>query len=426
MKVMKKIIISLFIFSAFTGIVFGDEVIKLSVDDAVALALENNISVKNSESSLKLAKRQKNSSWNSISPKASVSGTVTEDLEKSSESYRISGSLSASLSPSLFSSIKSAVLSYEAGELSYEKTLRSVELNVRKSFYSLLYSKENIALQERNLETAQKTYESNLSKYNRGQLSELDLLTSQYNVDSRKPVIESLKNSYQNNIANFKQIIGLALDKEIELMGDLADTINIKLSTDCLQTDLNSVPSVKSAQNSVDSAKNSLLATRFSAYAPSLTASYSYGKSGVELGDLNIVSNSLSIGVSIPLDGFLPWSSGALSVASQKEKLGELKLSLENEKTAAAISIRNSYNTIMQAQNQLETLKQNVNLMQRAYEMTSIAYSNGSKDLLALQTAADNLLNAKTSLQSGEYTLISSVLDLENTLGVPFGTFLAE
>ena len=134
-------------------------------------------------------------------------------------------------------------------------------------------------------------------------------------------------------------------------------------------------------------------------------------------------SNSFSVSLKIPLDGYLPWSSGALSVASQKENLESLELQLDDQKTSAAISVRNSYNTILQAQSQLETLKKNVELMQRTFDMTKIAYNNGSKDLLTLQTAQDNLLNAKTALQQQEYTLISNILTLESTLGVPFGTY---
>ena len=112
-----------------------------------------------------------------------------------------------------------------------------------------------------------------------------------------------------------------------------------------------------------------------------------------------------------------------MSVASQKESLQELELDLDDQKTSAAITVRNSYNTILQAQSQLETLKKNVQLMQRSYDMSRIAYNNGSKDLLTLQTAEDNLLNAKTALSQQEFTLISNILSLESTLGVPFGTF---
>lgn len=401
-----------------------DAILRLTVDDAVKYALENNVSVKKSELALNLKKRAKNSSWNAISPTLTVSGSFNDDLEKDSYSTGISGSAAISLSPSILSSIKTALLAYDAGQLSYEDTKRSVELNVRKSFYNILYQKENLTAQERSLETAQQTYDSNLAKYNRGQLSELDLLNSQYNVESKKPTITSLKNTYTNDIASFKRVLGIGLSINIELEGDLDDVVQkVKLSEEILHGDIEALPSVKSAQNSVDSAKAKLLSTRFSAYGPSLTASYTYGKTKVKNVDDLSTTNSLSLGVKIPLDGYLPWSTGALSVASQKESLEELKLQLEDEKTSAAINVRNSYNTILQAQSQLETLEKNVSLMQRSYEMTRIAYNNGSKDLLTLQKAEDNLLTAKTSLQQQEFTLISNVLTLESTLGVPFGTF---
>ena len=398
--------------------------LTLTVDDAVKLALENNVSVKTSELELKLKKKQKNSSWNSISPSASLTGTYSDDLENDRQTLYAGGSLSLSLSPSIYSSIKSAVLAYEAGELSYEATLRSVELNVRKSFYNILYEKENLSVQEKSLETAQQTYDANLIKYNRGQLSELDLLTSQYNLDSKKPTIITLRNTYTNDLASFKQIIGIGLSQPIVLQGNLDDAVeNIELDDGILHADLDSIPSVQSAKNSVDSAKSSLLASRFTAYAPSLSASYSYGKTKTIDVDPLATSNSFSVSLKIPLDGYLPWSSGALSVASQKENLESLELQLDDQKTSAAISVRNSYNTILQAQSQLETLKKNVELMQRTFDMTKIAYNNGSKDLLTLQTAQDNLLNAKTALQQQEYTLISNILTLESTLGVPFGTY---
>lgn len=424
----KKIIIPVLLFSLFAGLFCQENdnaaVLKLTVEDAVKLALENNVSVKKSELALNLKKRAKNSSWNAISPTLTVSGSFNDDLEKDSYSTGISGSASISLSPSIFSSIKSALLAYDAGELSYEDTKRSVELNVRKSFYNILYQKENLTAQERSLETAQQTYDSNLAKYNRGQLSELDLLNSQYNVESKKPTITSLKNTYTNDIASFKRVLGIGLSINIELEGDLDDVVQkVKLSEEILHGDIEALPSVKSAQNSVDSAKAKLLSTRFSAYGPSITASYTYGKTKTKNVDDLSTTNSLSLGVKIPLDGYLPWSTGALSVASQKESLEELKLQLEDEKTSAAINVRNSYNTILQAQSQLETLEKNVNLMQRSYEMTRIAYNNGSKDLLTLQKAEDNLLTAKTSLQQQEFTLISNVLELESTLGVSFGTF---
>ena len=423
-KILAVGLLGMFAAGAFAQDSETQSVLKLTVDESVRLALENNVSVKKSELALKLKNRLKKSAWSSVSPTASLSGSYTDDFEKDSYSYGASGNISLSLAPSLYSTVKKAVLAYDAGELSYEATLRSVELNVRKSFYNILYQKENLASQERSLETAQQTYDANYSKYNRGQLSELDLLNSQYNLESKKPVITSLKNAYNNDLASFKQTLGIGLSIAIQLEGNLNDAvINIDIPESVLHSNLDEMPSIKVAQNSVDSAKAGLLASRFSAYGPSVTAGYTYGKNKQQGAEDFTTTNQLSLGIKIPLDGYLPWSTGALSVASQKESLQELELELDDQKTSAAITVRNSYNTILQAQSQLETLKKNVQLMQRSYDMSRIAYNNGSKDLLTLQTAEDNLLNAKTALSQQEFTLISNILSLESTLGVPFGTF---
>jgi outer membrane protein len=111
-----------------------------------------------------------------------------------------------------------------------------------------------------------------------------------------------------------------------------------------------------------------------------------------------------------------------MSIETQKSNLEQYKIQLDDARTSAMISIRNSYNTIENAQNQLKTYESNLELMQKTYDMTLIAYNNGSKDLSALETAQDNLSSARFSLQNQKYTIINAVLNLENTLGVPFGT----
>ena len=143
---------------------------------------------------------------------------------------------------------------------------------------------------------------------------------------------------------------------------------------------------------------------------------------GIGARSWSTTGNALGVSVSIPLDGYLPWSTGALSVAAQKATLKDLQLQLENQKTTAEISIQNSAKSIMQAQSQLDLRKKNVELAQKTYDMTLNAYNHGSRDLLKLQNAADSLMSAKINLMQQKFTLISAVLDLENTLGIPFGT----
>lgn len=411
---------------------------KITVDDAVILAADNNISLKRQKINLDTLERRNLTSWNSASPSASVNGSITKPLDELvtepspmakmtkgeyEYSYSVGASVSLSLTPSLYTSIRDAQLKYASGKTSYEEAVRTVELNVRKLFYSLIYTQNSINLQKRNMETARIRYENNRDKYNRGQLSELDLLQSQYSYQSLRPSIESSEIAYQNSLASFKQTLGIPQNEKIELDGSLYDAIPPDSFT--LSQTVDELPSIKKIQASIDQQKNSLMATRFSAYGPTVTGSYSWGLNGndtiEELKD-HSESHSISLGVRIPLDGLLPWSTGAQSVMNQKATLKDLELQLENEKTTAELSIQNSIKNIMQKQSQMELLDRNVEIAQKSYDMTLTAYNHGSRDLLTLQNAADSLLKAKIDRESHIYNLLSAVLDLENTLGVPFGT----
>lgn len=420
---MKKVLlITTFCLSVLCVCYSQENIRKLTVDDAVILAADNNISLQRQRISLNTLEKKKDTSWNGISPSLSASGTMSIPFESDSKlSYSVSASASLNFTPSLFTAIKTAKLNYENGVTSYENAVRTVELNVRKVFCNLLYTKENIQLQERKLETAKSLYESNLAKYNRGQLSELDLLNSQYNYESTIPTLQSLQINYENSIATFKQTLGLNQSEEIELVGNIEDFLNIgKIE---INKNIEEVPAVKTILANMELAKTQLLATRFSAWGPSLSASYSYGKSGnFESSDLRTTGNALSLSLRIPLDGFLPWSNGALSIANQKANLQDLELQLKEKKESTELEIQNSIKKIEQAQAQLNVLENNVELAQKRYNMTLTAYNHGSKDLLTLQNASDALMTARINLSSQKITIFSAILDLENILGVPFGT----
>ena len=420
---MKKVLlITTFCLSVLCVCYSQENIRKLTVDDAVILAADNNISLQRQRISLNTLEKKKDTSWNGISPSLSASGTMSIPFESDSKlSYSVSASASLNFTPSLFTAIKTAKLNYENGVTSYENAVRTVELNVRKVFCNLLYTKENIQLQERKLETAKSLYESNLAKYNRGQLSELDLLNSQYNYESTIPTLQSLQINYDNSIATFKQTLGLNQSEEIELVGNIEDFLNIgKIE---INKNIEEVPAVKTILANMELAKTQLLATRFSAWGPSLSASYSYGKSGnFESSDLRTTGNALSLSLRIPLDGFLPWSNGALSIANQKANLQDLELQLKEKKESTELEIQNSVKNIEQAQAQLNVLENNVELAQKRYNMTLTAYNHGSKDLLTLQNASDALMTARDNLNSQKIKIFSAILDLENILGVPFGT----
>ena len=426
-----KIIFALFVSFFFVNFLFAQsedlnnksEKKILTIDDAVQLAKENNISIKTAENTLDNLALKNKYSWNSVSPTATLNGNFSDNLENDSTTFSFSGAVNLSLKTNLYSEINGAKLNYEKGLLTYKEAVRQIELSVRKSFYNLIYQQENLVLQNRSLETSKTQYLNNEEKFKNGKISELDAFTSRVNYESKKPVVESAETNFQNDLASFKQILGKTQKTEIELKGSLDEILNLKeISFDLLPKVTEPAPNVKSAEYDVEIAKNSLLDSRFSAYAPSISGSYSYGKSKNSNLDDWTTTNNLSVGLSVPLDGILPWSTRAVNVKTNATALDTAEKKLEDAKTTVAVQTESYIRKINQAVKQIDSLKATEELANQTYQMTLTAYNYGKTDFLSLQNANDSVLSAGVSLKSQAYTLISAILDLESVLGIDSGT----
>ena len=427
---MKKLFLLVAFFTV-SAILFAQpddvEKISLTVEQAVAMAQEKNNTIQRGKITLDASERAKNHSWNSISPTANVSGGLTipdgigDSGNPSDYTANIKGTVSLSFSPNLFATIETARIDYEQGKLTYEQTCRTVELNVRKAFYGLLYEQENINLQRRNLQTAKEQYEQNLAKYNQGRMSELDVLSAEVKYKGLQPTVESAYVTFLNDLDAFMQLIGMEKRYFIEFSGTLDDvSVDKKISLENLE--INS-PSIVSLEKQLESAKTALLALRFSAYAPSVSASWQHGYSTTPSKSSDWSDNgTISLTATIPLDGILPWSTRADNINSAKDKIADLELQISEEKKSLKVNTDGAVRKIRQSLSSIKSKQANVELAQRTYDMTLQAYNRGTKDLLSLQNASDSLLSAEVTLKSEQRSLINAVLELENTIGVPFGT----
>ena len=425
---LKQILFLFILFSVFSWNVFSaenDELSKekiLTLEECISLAKENNLSIKVHKNTLNDLKRKNETSWNSVSPSIKGDAAFQDDFINKTESFAISGSLGLTLSTNLYSTIKGAKLNYENGLLTYNQAVKQIEMSVWKTFYDLIYKTEYFSFQSQNLLTAKKNYEQNLEKFKNGKISELDVMSSRVSYEQKKPVLEEARIDLTNNLELFKNIIGVDFDDEIKLDGSLDFLLELKDIK--LPPKENPSPDVQAAKFAVEIAENNLLAQRFSSYSPVITGTYKYGQTLNIDNSLWNETSSLSVGVSIPLDSYLPWSSSAVSINSKKESLESAKLNLEDAEKSIRVNTENALRKINQIISMLEVSKETVALAKKTYEMTETAYNYGKTDFLTLQNASDNVLNAEVSLKNQAKTLMETLLDTEYLLGLEFGTIL--
>lgn len=417
------------------------EKIVLTVEDAVKYASDNNIDIKQQKIALDKAENTRKTAWGVFIPSMRLGGNfqmpyLNENLDFT---LTVTANLSLTLTPSIYSAMKAAILQHEMGELTYSQVTRSIELGVRRAFYSLLYSQENITSLMRTVESTKRQYDQTSAQYKVGQKSELDMLQSRVNYENYLPTLESSIINYENDMSTFKQLLNIPLTSEVELLGSISEESAKLLKEITVEYDLDEMPTVKIAGKRIDMMKNTLLLQRFTAWGPSITLGVTYGIGRSWFPDTPAIrmqklmnpdlekwsdtnSSVFSVGVNIPLDGYLPWSTGGKNISQAKKDIIDAELALEKEKTSVQVEIDKNLSQIRVAQAQIDSIKGTVDFAEKSYEMTRTAYNQGMRDLLTLRNAADQVLQANFNLAGVQFQLISAVLGLESTLGVPFGT----
>ena len=114
------------------------------------------------------------------------------------------------------------------------------------------------------------------------------------------------------------------------------------------------------------------------------------------------------------------YSGGAVSSAVEQAKLNYVAASesLENTHRTVQTSLYNQYNNINASIGTVKAYTQTVVSAQSALDATEAGYDVGTRTIVDVLDATENLYNAKSNLASARYTYILSWLNLRYTSGL--------
>lgn len=417
---MRKIfaIIALLTFSA-------SGVFALTLEEAVSKALENNISIKREKITLEAADRASKHSWNTILPSLSLSAADEISFPENLNNFEVEGKASISIASDFFASINKAKSDYQAARISYEEAVAEILSQVRISYFSLIYEKENLDFLRENLENAKGQAEQNEERYKRGTLSELEYLSSKVAYEKLKPELKAQELAYKNDLKNFCLILGIEENEAgVSPEGSLENFISQyrsffdeemkkSISEDVLNGNLTSV---KLLQKQLEASKKEVSKTKLSVWGPSLNLSYSMNPviSGAEKGS---IKQSASIGLSLPLENLLPFSQGADAIKTAQDSVKDLQLQIEEKSKAVHADYTSLVTSLKQKDESIKALKTFVQLTQQTYNAAQISYSKGTMELLSMQNAAKENLEAKLNLQNEFLENLKLYISLEKLTG---------
>jgi len=434
-------------FLAWAGGTLGAEPLSLTVDQAVDLAVKNNLTLKGEALQLEAKQRSRDLSWNAFIPKTTV-GTALSRLNNQTSSFvslleqipsiapYVSGasqpawiasaSFSAQLNISLalFDGIRHTKLDYEAGALEAEAARQQLARDTKKAFYNLLLLRANLNTFADQLENARQHYEKEKRSYDSGQGSEFSMLNAQVAWENLKPSLDEMKIAMTVAELTFRQTLGLEPAAEFALDGSL-DLQFPSLNTDGLVARaIAQNPALASVRQAIRIQQNLRRGQFDLSYLPvlgfSLTADPTFQKDPFANPWFSNISKDwqqsngmFSVYLSLPLDQFLPFSGTAVTLANMDTQIAGMENSLEIAVQGKRIQVTSLALQLEKSRQAIERLELNVMLANRAYQMAEKGFESGAYELLQVQDADAKLQQAKLNVLSEKYAALSSLFDLE-------------
>ena len=303
----------------------------LTLDDALTLGLENNPDLLTARRNLESLARTEQGKWNSFIPNLSLNGSYSNTHNQDSNSWKWSGSTGISLSFNfgIPFQMNLKTLEYQAGVLEYQKLEANTLNTIAGKFYTLIAEKNNIDILVQAGKLAEEQYQQDLANYNRGLVSELTLLQSRYAYLSSQPEIDSAKSTYETDLNNFKMLIGISED--IELTGSL-EVQKISLPEGNILADKYTEQNYDVQQQAVavEIAVLTKKQSTASELAPTLNLSENLSFSEGTNGKAVDMNGSFTASISIPLTGFIPYSSTNLNVKNVEDQTLKIRLKMHS------------------------------------------------------------------------------------------------
>jgi outer membrane protein len=424
MKMVRAVIIAVLSFHIVPPVPAQELV--LDIETAVAMALENNLDLQAQRLELAGSERESKAAWNSFLPSATARVSTSRGLlGPAAGVWDLSFGLQAGLALSGGSAyeIRGALLAYQSGLIDLETARSQLERDVRIAYYGLLLERSKIELIERNIDTSRQRYELSRASYERGRVSELEMLNALMALENLKPRLDEESLAYTTAMMRFKQDLGL----------DLAGTINL---TGIIEAEEPELPAedlvaryapgrldIRVLVKEQEILENRKKQTATEEFVPELSVSYSYtpGLTDPWSGSWGSdgsweTRSSLGVTLSIPLAPWLPSSTSRVKMQDLEDAIELNALELAGRRLAAEIEIRSLVLEVENAQRSVQVAEQNLALARKVYALTEQEYNAGLSDFLTLQEADDGLQAAQLALLTASYNSRVGLLRLEYAL----------
>ncbi|BDU63175.1 transporter [Candidatus Borrelia fainii] len=370
------------------------EVIKISVEDAVRMALENNLESRDAEYREKIKKLYKDNFWNLLIPNLVFSSNFSRqnsfmpNVEGMGHwNWNFSAAADLSISPSIVNNIRLTIFNYEAAKIGREKVIKNIKLNVLKMYNELLAFKSVLEVLKSQFENSKLKFEQVKISYHNGLISEIDYLNAKLNHSKFQPSLDEQIIKFEETKEKFKLLLGLDVLQDFETIGELSDEIlDISLFDEVINID--GYLEVRDLNNLTKIMKTTLESLWLDAFLPKFSFSVSYNPGSISFSDG--LSGSFkqglyfSLGLTYSFTEVFPFSKSFTEIWERDYRLKFLENKIESKIREFKSNIIQKRKSVRLYKSILDNSKTNLEMSKKNYQVAFDAFNVGTIDLIKL------------------------------------------
>ena len=433
---MKKLILTLCL--AATGTFAAVAQMRLTLDQALDLALSENPTIKVAEMEVQRYDYVKRQTWGGLLPQVSVTGQVNHSfiVQQMSKGFSLGNDPYTTLSGAVDASVPLfAPQVYRMMKMNDKQTARSSRITltaeVKKAFYNILLAEQSLDVLRESQATVQRTVDDTSVQYENGLTSEYDLLTAQVQLSNLKPSILQTENSIRIAKLMLKMYLSIPEQVEIEVEGEL-DAMRDKVlaGTEGLTTDTSDNSDLRTLELQEDLLRLQLKAENASRL-PTIGAFGNFTLTGNNMGSVSFDQatmemttikdgyfwqNPLSAGirVSVPLFSGLTKMNRSREIKNQISQIG---LQRTYARQQVDVQVRSALNDLLTARETMYAQELTVEQARKAYSISDTRYRAGAGTILELNSAQLAQTQAQLNYSQAIFDYLTAKAEYDRIVG---------
>jgi outer membrane protein TolC len=269
------------------------------------------------------------------------------------------------------------------------------------------------------------------ANYNAGLAPELTLLQARVARENMRPVIDQVENGMKLAMAQFAMFLGMDYNVNFELIRMPENTNFVPLDvTDMISKASKEKPDIQELRHTILMMQSARRAQIY-ALTPSLTLSWNSTSAFIkdpwkdawfDSDDDWRKSGSFSLTFALRLHSLIPFSADFQGIKNLDDQIKTATIGLAQMINGTEIEIYNTVLSLEKTRINTQALSETVSLAEQSYRMTETAYRAGLQDYFQVQNAEQSLRQARVQLLEQQFNYLNGLIDLEYSIGVPFGT----